>query len=94
MTDHGVRIAESLNARHEEILRLWESAVRKELTPAQHQSKPALWDEVPTFLTQLEKTIIEGTTQAYLADRKAIAEHHAWERAGYSNFTLEQILIE
>ena len=94
-----LEVARFLSFKRSEILERWDRAARQELEPARHESKPALYDQLPQFLQTLEKGLVaesRSRKNSYLVERhrRENAVTHGDERAKTPTFTLEQVLFE
>ena len=87
-------VAALLKAKTEQILSSWEQEARHELDPAQTQSKLALRDEIPLFLSRLAAGLSAKTEQHQFEERKDTGKQHGKERARQPDYTLEQVLLE
>lgn len=82
-----------LDAKVEEILKIWEERVRNELPAAFEQSTLSLRDHLPHFLRALAQRMRSDDPAR---DRKLmeVADLHGEKRAALESYSLDQILIE
>jgi hypothetical protein len=78
-----------LRARREEILERWEAAVRSEMHQAAPRESPALQNSLPTFLSDLAKTLSGTHTEATLNELTTCSKIHGEERAHFEGYTID-----
>jgi signal transduction histidine kinase len=88
------QIVENFQEIKDEILRLWEDRVRREITPAKEKSQPILHDSLPEYLDNLADNISPSATHL---DRKRTGEigyKHGEDRANIDDYSLSQLVHE
>lgn len=91
-----VQVAERLRSDREEILRLWEESVRREIPEAKGKDTTAIRNSLPDFLDKVAHTLSSAPPKltAELESELVIAREHGKQRVLFTNYTMEQVIHE
>jgi signal transduction histidine kinase len=82
----------------EKIMQLWEQRARTELIAAKYESKCALRDSLPKYLTQMADNLSMITDRSHLMPWKKKTKNastkHGQERAESIEYTIDQLIFE
>ncbi|MES2526350.1 MAG: ATP-binding protein [Bdellovibrionota bacterium] len=85
--------SQHLKNSSQEILEKWESEVRKLIPAARYESEDSLRDSIPEFLKDLILAL-ETNLDEQQSDLLRFAHKHGRERAGYSEYSIEDAITE
>lgn len=87
--------ASLLRKSRERILKQWAERARDNLSAARLQSTPALYNAIPSFLSQIADTLDrESSVKIPCSDAVSICKEHGEQRAGLSGYSLRPIIVE
>ncbi|MFL5785281.1 MAG: sensor histidine kinase [Bacteriovoracaceae bacterium] len=92
--------SERLTKNIDNIMKLWETRVYKEVDAAHHQEKLALRNSLPEYLSQLASalsTTIDRNSARKASDKadsRRIGQKHGKERASSRDYTIDQLIFE
>lgn len=87
----GIQAAEALRKKKDEIARVWESKMRKEIYAATQEAEPIIINTLPVYLEKIAD-ILESEGPYKIEGM--IAKVHGVERAKSTRFSLEHLLYE
>jgi signal transduction histidine kinase len=93
-------VSEKLKLDSPKIMQLWEQKVRLEVSASVQQDSLVLQDSLPLYLNQLVEElsthIYKSNAQlaASAIENSRIGKKHGQERAGYADYTLNQVIFE
>jgi signal transduction histidine kinase len=92
--------SERLLRNTEKIMSRWQARAEKEVIAARQQRQLVLRNSLPEFLTQVAdalSTVIQRTDARVkwdLAESERVGKKHGRDRAGSSNYTMDQMILE
>ena len=87
------KTADVLSRNTREILTMWKSQIEIEIRSARGQTQIVLEDHMPEVLGQIANAMRTGEWSANELE-KSLSKKHGRQRAGLSNYTLEEVLEE
>ncbi|MEP1079154.1 HAMP domain-containing histidine kinase [Leptolyngbya sp. PL-A3] len=92
--------SDRLKQNAERIMQLWEARARDEVSAAMHQNSLVLQNSLPRYLAQLINDLSTGIyrtparIEADDLESTRIGKHHGQERAGYADYSINQLILE
>jgi signal transduction histidine kinase len=92
--DEGIRAAEVIIARQDDIIARWEREVRVHVSAAQRESRAVIVDTIPAFLSRLAEALSPRHPRSSATEGTTIPQQHGSERVRVTGYRLADVIRE